>query len=230
MKTIGILGGMSWESTAEYYRIINQIVKERLGGWHSGQMVIFSAEFGEIQRLQSEGEWKKLTRIMIEAAQKVEEAGADFLLIAANTMHKMADEVEQNINIPLLHIADATAEEIRKRSFKKIGLLGTKYTMEQDFYRLRLSQRHGFKVFIPDQKQRDLIHDVLYNEVCLGVIKNSSKHSFYRIAQDLIAQGAQGIILGCTEISLLMNQDETNMPLFDTTDIHARKAVDWALN
>ncbi|MGB7294703.1 MAG: aspartate/glutamate racemase family protein [Candidatus Aminicenantales bacterium] len=229
MKTIGLVGGMSWESTLEYYRIINQRMKERLGGFHSAKIVLYSVDFQEVESWQHLGKWKELTGLMIDAAQRVERAGADLLVICTNTMHKMADEVQQSIRIPLLHIVDVTAAEIKSRSIRKVGLLGTRFTMEQDFYKQRLSRDHGPEVIIPDEKERELIHGILYNELCLGEIKDASKGVFQKIIAGLVSRGAQGIVLGCTEIPLLVSQKDYDIPLFDTTTIHARAAVDKAL-
>jgi len=229
MKTIGLVGGMSWESTAEYYRIINQRVKEKAGGFHSAKLVMYSVDFDEVESRQHRGQWQELTAMMIDAAQRVERAGADFLLICANTMHKMADEVQTNIRIPLLHIADVTAEAVKARSFKTVGLLGTRYTMEQDFYKDRLRLKHGLNVIIPEEKEREVIHAILYNELCLGEIKEKSRQAFQEIIAGLEERGAQGIILGCTEIPLIVSQEDYRIPLFDTTTLHAEAAVDLAL-
>jgi len=230
MKTIGLVGGMSWESTAEYYRIINQSVKEKAGGFHSAKIVMYSVDFEEVESRQHRGEWQDLTALMVDAARRVERAGADLLVICANTMHKMADEVQRSIRIPLLHIADVTAEEVKARSFKTVGLLGTRYTMEQDFYKERLRLKHGLEVMIPGERERDLIHEVLYNELCLGEIKEKSRQIFQEIIAGLEARGAQGIILGCTEIPLIVSQKDYRIPLFDTTKLHAEAAVVYALS
>jgi len=208
MKTIGLIGGMSWESTLEYYRIINETVKEKL---------------------QHQGEWEKLTELMIDAAKRVEKGGADFILLCTNTMHKMANEVQNNIKIPLLHIADATAKKIREKDLKKIGLLGTKFTMEEYFYKGRLAAKYSLDVIIPYEKERLIVHDIIYNELCLGYIKHYSKEQLKKIIQNLVANGAEGIILGCTEIPLLIKQEDAEVELFDTTLIHARAAVKLAL-
>lgn len=229
MKTIGLIGGMSWESSLEYYRIINQTVKERLGGFHSAKCVMYSVDFAEIENLQHKGKWEEATGFMIDAAQRVEKAGADFILICTNTMHKMASEVESNIKIPLLHIADVTAKEIKNKGQKKIGLLGTKFTMEQEFYKGRLNKIHGIEVIIPNKEQRKVIHNILFKELIQGEISESSKNKFKDIIASLESRGAEGIILGCTEIPLLVKQKDYNIPLFDTTSIHARAAVEFAL-
>jgi len=229
MKTIGLVGGMSWESTLEYYRVINQYTKERLGGFHSAKIVLYSVDFAEVESQQHEGRWDDLTRLMTDAAQRVERGGAELLLICTNTMHKMADEVQKGIRIPILHIVDATAAAIKSRSMKKVGLLGTRFTMEQDFYKQRLIRNHGLEVLIPEEKEREDIHRILYNELCLGEIREQSKGTFQKIIANLEARGAQGIILGCTEIPLLVSQADYRIPLFDTTTLHARAAVDFAL-
>ena len=225
MKTIGLIGGMSWESSLEYYRIINEKVKKELGELHSAQSIMYSVDFENIKNLQHEGKWDELTEIMIDAAQRLEKAGADLLVVCTNTMHKMANEVENSINIPLIHIADATAESIKKQNLNKIGLLGTKFTMEQDFYKGRLQEKHNIDVVIPSDEDREIVHKIIYNELCLGNIKDSSKNEYIRIIENLVEQGAQGIILGCTEIPLLIKQKDVSVPVFDTTTIHAEFAV-----
>ncbi len=229
MKTIGMIGGMSWESSLEYYRIMNQTVKEKLGGFHSAQCILYSVDFDDVEELQHQGDWESLTRLMIEAAQRVKKAGADFLVICTNTMHKMADEVQRAIQIPLLHIADVTAGAVKANGQSRVGLLGTKFTMEQDFYKGRLQEIHGIDVLIPEDKERQVIHDILYNELCLGEIKELSKGKFQSIIQNLVKRGAQGVILGCTEIPLIVRQEDYEIPLYDTTALHAKAAVDFAL-
>jgi len=229
MKTIGLIGGMSWESSVQYYQIINRTVRERLGGFHSAKCILYSVDFAEIELLQREGKWEEATRLMIEAARSVERAGADFLVICTNTMHKMADDVQKQIQIPILHIADATAEMILSRGLKRVGLLGTRFTMEEDFYRGRLGAKHGLEVLIPTAEQRELVHRIIYDELCAGLLTPSSKKTYLDIIEDLAKEGAQGIILGCTEIGLLINQGDGHIPLFDTTIIHAVAAVDYAL-
>ncbi len=229
MKTIGLIGGMSWESSLEYYRILNQAVKEKLGGFHSAECVMYSVDFDEIEKLQHKGKWDELTDIMIDAAQRVEKAGADFVLICTNTMHKMAPEVESRISVPLLHIADVTAEQIKIKGQKKVGLLGTRFTMEQEFYKGRLIKKHGIEVIIPDEEQRKIIHNILYKELVQGEISRESKNKFKVIITSLESRGAEGIILGCTEIPLLVKQEDYDILLYDTTDIHARAAVELAL-
>ncbi len=229
MKTIGLIGGMSWESSIEYYRIINETVRERLGGFHSARSVMYSVDFAEIEVLQKEARWEEATRLMVDAAHHVERGGADFILICTNTMHWMAEEVQRKTNIPLLHIADATAERIREQSLRKIGLLGTRFTMEENFYKGRLSEKHGLEVIVPDQDGREVIHDVIFGELVLGIIRPASKTKYLKIIDDLVEKGAEGIILGCTEIALLVGQGDVHIPVFDTTYIHATAAVEMAL-
>lgn len=229
MKTIGLIGGLSWESSAEYYRILNMEVARRLGGLHSAQSLLFSVDFAEIEALQHEGRWDEATAQMIEAAQRVERGGADCLLICSNTMHRMADAVQERISIPLLHIADATGERIRERGLTTVGLLGTRFTMEQDFYRGRLGSRYGLDVLIPEERERQVVHDVIYSELVRGEIRSASREAYQQIIAHLIERGAQGIILGCTEIMLLITQEDSTAPIFDTTTLHAQAAVDFAL-
>jgi aspartate racemase len=229
MKTIGLIGGMSWESSIEYYRIINELVRERLGGLHSAKSVIYSVDFAEIETLQREGRWEEATRFMVEAARRVERGGADFLLLCTNTMHKMADRVQEQIGIPLLHIADATAAKIKARGLRRIGLLGTMFTMEGDFYRGRLVDRHGLEVMIPAARERGIVHGVIYDELVVGKIIPSSKMQYLDIIRGLVRDGAEGIILGCTEIGILVGQKDVEVPVFDTTLIHAGAAVEYAL-
>jgi aspartate racemase len=228
MKIIGLIGGMSWESSAVYYKIINETVKKRLGGLHSAKILMYSVDFEEIETLQHAGEWEKAAQYMVNAAQRVEKGGADCVVICTNTMHKMADEVQAAIGIPLLHIADATAEKIVAQKVTVVGLLGTKFTMEKDFYKKRLTQ-YGITTLIPGDNERAHIHDIIYNELCLGVIKDESKENMKKIIENLVLRGAEGIILGCTEIPLLIQQKDCSVPLFDTTFIHAEAAVDFAL-
>jgi aspartate racemase len=229
MKTIGLIGGMSWESSLEYYRIINEAAHEALGGVHSAKSVMYSVDFAEIETMQREGRWDDATQAMIAAAQQVEAGGADFLLICTNTMHKMAAEVQESIHIPLLHIADATAEAIKGQGLRKIGLLGTNFTMEGDFYRGRLVEKHGLEVLIPSAEDRAVVHRVIYEELVVGKIVPASKAEYIRIMDGLAQAGAQGIILGCTEIGLLVKQADSRVTLFDTTRIHALAAVKYAL-
>jgi len=228
MKTIGMIGGMSWESSLEYYRIINEAIKEQLGGLHSARCVMVSVDFAEIEVLQREGRWDEATQAMIKAARCLEAGGADFLLICTNTMHKMAGEVQQSINIPLLHIADATAEAIKAQGLQQVGLLGTRFTMEEDFYSGRLKSRHALKVLIPAPADREMVHRVIYEELVLGRIEPASRAEYLRIIGSLADAGAEGIILGCTEIGLLVSQVDSPLPLFDTTRIHALAAVRFA--
>ncbi|MBV6682769.1 aspartate/glutamate racemase family protein [Bacillus sp. JRC01] len=220
---------MSWESSSEYYRLINQGVNRKLGGHHSAKSIMVSVDFEEVKHYQHIGEWDKATELMIKWAQQVERGGADFLLICTNTMHKMADDVQKAIDIPLIHIADATAKTIKEAGLTKIGLLGTAFTMEEEFYKGRLSSRHGLEVVVPDQEGRQLVHDIIYRELCLGKIVTASKRVYQQIIEKLIDKGCQGVILGCTEISLLIKQEDVAVPLFDTTALHAEAAVAYAL-
>ena len=229
MKTIGLIGGMSWESSLEYYRIINEQVKEKLGGLHSAKSLMYSLNFAEIEKLQHQGKWDKLTSVMIKAAQNLEKGGADFVLICTNTMHKMADDVQDNINIPLLHLVDTTADKIKQNRLRKVGLLGTNFTMEEDFYKGRLMNKYGLDVIIPNENDRHIIHQVIYQELCLGNIKKSSKDQYIEIINKLIESGAEAVILGCTEIPLLIQQEDVKVPLYDTTTIHAEAAVEYSL-
>lgn len=226
MKTVGLLGGMSWESTAAYYKAINEGVKNKLGGLHSAKIAMFSVDFDPIEKLQHQGDWHGTALILSEAAKKIEAAGADFLLICTNTMHKVAPQIEQAINIPILHIADATAEVLVKNGIKTVGLLGTAFTMEQEFYKGRLQEKYDLKVIVPDTIDRKIVHAVIYNELCVGKIEPSSKVEFLRIIAALSQNGAEAVILGCTEISMLVKQSDTAVALYDTTQIHANKAVE----
>jgi aspartate racemase len=229
MKTIGLLGGMSWESSLEYYRIINQEVKRRLGGLHSAQCLLWSFDFAEIEALQMAGDWDGAAQKMVAAAQSLERGGADGIVICTNTMHKLAPQVQAAISIPILHIADTTAQKICADGVNSIGLLGTRFTMEQDFYKSRLVDNFGLKVITPNDADRKIIHDVIYDELCLGNVRDDSRREYLRIMDDLTAQGAQGVILGCTEITLLVKPEHTSIRLYDTTLLHALSAVDWAL-
>lgn len=228
MKTIGLIGGMSWESTATCYQTINQVVKEKLGGLHSAKCILYSVDFQEIEECQSKSDWAKSAEILSSIAMKLEEAGADFIIICTNTMHKIAEEIQAKISIPILHIADLTADELVKKNIKDVALLGTKYTMEEDFYKAKLIDR-GINVIIPNDADRVIINETIYHELCLGIISEKSKQEFIRIAKKLVDQGAEGIILGCTEIGLLFKQEDTETPLFDTTLIHARNAALYAI-
>lgn len=229
MKTIGLIGGMSWESTVSYYQNINEEVKNRLGGLHSAKIILYSVEFDEIEKCQSRGNWKKAGDILGKAAQGLESAGADFILICTNTMHKVAPQIASMIHIPVIHIADATAEELEKCHIQKVGLLGTKYTMTQDFYKQKLIDR-GIKVVIPEEADIDIVNDIIFHELCVGEIKEESRKKFQRIMDSLRDKGAEGVILGCTEIGLLIHQSDSSLPVFDTTQIHAKRAVETALD
>jgi len=230
MKTIGLIGGMSWESSLEYYRIINEEVKKRLGGFHSARCLMYSVDFAEIERLQHSRDWDKLAWILGQVAVRLEAGGADFLVLCTNTMHKVAPALEAAVNIPLLHIADPTAEKIKARGIKKVGLLGTRFTMEEDFYRGRLEKKHGLEVLVPDESDRQLIHHVIYYELCDGSLQAESRRKFRTVIEKLGQVGAQGVILGCTEIGLLVKEKDSPLPIFDTTIIHAQAAVDYALS
>ncbi len=229
MKTIGLLGGMSWESTLEYYKMINEGIKDRLGGLHSAKIAMVSVDFDPIEKLQHQGSWDEMAKMLSNDAKSIEKAGADFLLICTNTMHKVATDIENSIQIPLLHITDATAEELIKNGIKKAGLLGTAFTMEEEFYKERLEKKYGLQVITPSKKDREIIHKIIYNELCLGKIKEDSKKEYLRIINELEKNGAEGVILGCTEVGLLVKQSDTDIKLFDTTQIHAEKAVEMAL-
>lgn len=229
MKTIGLIGGMSWESSLLYYQTINQRVKEKLGGHHSAKSLMYSVDFQEIKTLQHQGKWDEATKIMIESAQRLEAGGAELIVICTNTMHKMAQEIEESVSIPLLHIADATAKEIVKDGIKKVALLGTAFTMEQDFYKGRLIERFGLEVIVPNESERKVVHDIIYEELCLGIIKEESRQSYLKIIKGLKELGGEAVILGCTEITILLSQDDSSIPVYDTTRIHAEYAVDYAL-
>lgn len=229
MKTIGLLGGMSWESSLEYYRLINEGVKARLGGLHSARCLLWSFDFAEIEALQMAGDWDGAARAMAAAAQSLERGGAEGIVICTNTMHRLAPEVEAAVSIPLLHIADATARHILNDGRRTVGLLGTRFTMEQDFYRGRLESRFGLRVLTPDAPDRATIHEVIYQELCLGDVRENSRRAYLRIIDDLAGRGAEAVILGCTEITLLVQPEHTTVPLYDTTRLHALAAVEWAL-
>lgn len=226
MKTIGLIGGMSWESSLEYYRIINEEVKRRLGGFHSAKSVMVSVDFAEIEAMQMADRWDDAAQLLSEAARQVERGGGDMVVLCTNTMHKVADAMQDAINIPLLHIADASAMAIKAQGLKRVGLLGTRFTMEQDFYRTRLEQQHGLEVIIPDAADRDTVHRVIYDELVLGVINPTSRQAYQAIIEKM---GTEGVILGCTEIGLLIKAEDSPVPVFDTTTIHAVAAVEWAL-
>ncbi|MGG3890824.1 aspartate/glutamate racemase family protein [Metabacillus fastidiosus] len=229
MKIIGLIGGMSWESSVEYYRIINEEVKNKLRGLHSAKCLLYSVNFAEIERCQSEGNWKKAGELLGEAALSLEKGGADFVVICTNTMHKVINDIKTKINIPILHIADATANEIKKQGINLVGLLGTKYTIEQDFYKSRLESK-SIKVIVPNEIDREIVNKVIYEELCLGEIREASRSYYKKVIDSLIEDGAEGIILGCTEIGLLIKPEDCRVPLFDTTFIHAVEAVNKALN
>lgn len=229
MKTLGLIGGMSWESTVPYYRAINQTVKEQLGGLHSAKIILYSVDFAEMEHLQATGQWDAAGALLADVSQRLERAGADALVLCTNTMHKVADAITNAVRIPLLHIADPTALAILQGGFTKVGLLGTRFTMEQDFYRSRFEQDHGLTVLVPPQPDRDLVHRVIYEELCLGEVNPASRQAYLRVIKDLVAQGAQVIVLGCTEIAMLVEQRDCALPLFDTAALHARHAALWAL-
>jgi aspartate racemase len=229
MKTIGLLGGMSWESTVPYYRIINETIRDRLGGLHSARVVLYSVDFDDIERLQRAGDWEAAGRILALAARSVQAAGADFLVLCTNTMHRVAPTIEAAVTIPLLHIADPTAEVVKAAGFRTVGFLGTRFTMEQPFYRERLQDRHGLELLVPEAGERAQVHRVIFQELCLGKIRAESRDLFRGIMAGLEQRGAQAIILGCTEIAMLVSQTDASVPLFDTTAIHARRAAELAL-
>jgi aspartate racemase len=229
MKTIGMIGGMSWESSIEYYRIINETVRDELGGLHSARSIMYSVEFAEIEALQHQDRWDDAAEIMIAAAQSIERAGADFGLICTNTMHKLYDVIQQCIKIPMLHIADPTAESIKARAMNRIALLGTRFTMAEEFYKGRLADKYGLEVMIPSAADMEVVHSVIYHELCSGIINSDAKQKYANIINRLVAEGAEGVILGCTEIGLLVKQEDSSVPLFDTTEIHAKAAVKYAL-
>ncbi len=229
MKTLGLIGGMSWESTVPYYRIINQTVKQRLGGLHSARLLLYSVDFAQIERLQHAGDWDAAGAVLADAARSLRAGGAELLVICTNTMHKVADTVEAASGLPLLHIADATGAVIVQSGLRRVGLLGTRFTMEQDFYRQRLVERHGLEVLVPDAPDRDIVHRVIYDELCQGIVDDASREAYRRIIAKLVERGAQGVILGCTEIGLLVGEGDASVPLFDTAALHARQAALAAL-
>lgn len=229
MKTIGLIGGMSWESTVPYYRLINETVAARLGGLHSARLVLYSVDFHDIERLQHAGDWVAAGELLADAARSLQAAGADVLVLCTNTMHKVAAQIEAAVSIPLFHIADPTATEIRAAGHTRVGLIGTRFTMEQGFYRDRLTERHGLQVLVPEAGDREIVHRVIYEELCLGKIESASRAEYRRVMAGLVERGAEAIILGCTEICLLVDGSDAAVPLFDTTGIHARKAAEWAL-
>ena len=228
MKTIGLIGGMSWESTVTYYQIVNDTVKETLGGLHSAKILLYSVDFAEIEAYQASGDWERSGEILTDAAKRLEQAGADFIVICTNTMHKVAPQIRANISIPVIHIADATAEELKKNAVGKVALLGTRYTMTQDFYKDRI-QANGIEVLTPEGADIELVHHVIYDELCLGIISETSRKEFARVIDSLKERGAEGVILGCTEIGLLIGQEDSSLPVFDTTVIHAKAAAQKAM-
>jgi len=228
MKTIGLIGGMSWESTVTYYQILNKTVKQRLGGLHSAKILLYSVDFAQIEAFQAKGQWEESAEVLAQAAENLEKAGADFLVICTNTMHKVAPQVQRRVSVPLLHIAEATAEALKEAGISRVGLLGTRYTMTQDFYKAKLQER-GIDVVIPEEAGVELVNRVIYEELCLGIVKEDSRRQFSAIIDSLKDQGAQGVILGCTEIGLLISQGDSSLPVFDTTYIHAEKAAMYAL-
>jgi len=230
LKTIGLIGGMSWESSLEYYRIVNETIKSKLGGLHSAKCLMYSVDFSEIELLQHENKWNELTDIMVNIADILKRGGADFIIICSNTMHKVAYDIENRVRIKVLHIAEVTGRKISRKGLKKVGLLGTKFTMEQDFYKKVLEDKFNIEVLIPVEGERNIIHDIIYNELCKGIINEPSKKEYLRIINNLILNGAEGIVLGCTEIPLLIKQKDVNVPVFDTTTIHAVSAAEYALN
>ncbi len=230
MKTIGLLGGMSWESSIEYYRIINETTKARLGGLHSAKSVMVSVDFAEIEILQHQGKWAEAAQQLVDSARSLENAGADFMVLCTNTMHKVAEDIQASITIPLLHIADATAQRVKEAGIQRIGLLGTRFTMEEEFYKGRLSQIHDLHVSVPNAEEREIVHHVIYEELVMGEIRQQSREQYVRIIEQMVNAGAEGVILGCTEIGLLIHKQDARVPLFDTTRIHAEAAADYALN
>jgi aspartate racemase len=229
VRTIGLIGGMSWESTALYYRLVNEAVRKHLGGLHSAKLILYSVDFHEVESLQRSGDWAAAGRVLADAARAVEAAGAEVIALCSNTMHKVAPAVEAAVSIPLLHIADATAEAIKAAGVSSVGLLGTRFTMEETFYRDRLGAKHGLSVQVPSPEDRELVHRVIYDELCLGTIEETSRSEYVRVLSSLADRGAEAVILGCTEITLLIDERDSPLPLFDTTRLHADAAVEWAL-
>jgi aspartate racemase len=229
VKTIGLIGGMSWESSIEYYRIINETAKAKLGGLHSAKSIMYSVDFAEIEILQHQGKWAEAAQMLIDAAKNLENGGADFIVLCTNTMHKVADDIQANVKIPFLHIADATAQLVKDSGIQKIGLLGTRFTMEEEFYKGRIAQKYGLSVNVPNAQEREIVHRVIYDELVVGKIQQHSKEQYIRIIEQMVIQGAEGVILGCTEIGLLIHKQDSQVPLFDTTRIHAEAAVEYAL-
>ncbi len=229
MRTLGLIGGMTWHSTVDYYKLINQIVQDRLGGTHSAKIVLCSVDFSPVEHMQNRGEWGALGQLMAGAARSLESAGAEAVVICANTMHQLADDIIAAVKIPLIHIADAAAAEVKKKGLKTVGLLGTRYTMEMDFYRGRLEAKHGLRVLVPGEPGRTTVHEVIYKELAHGLVKDESRRQYVGIIEDLVKRGAEGVILGCTEIPMLIGPADSPVPVFDTTAIHAAAAVDFAL-
>lgn len=230
MKTIGLIGGMSWESTVVYYQLLNRLARQRLGGLHSAEILLWSFDFADIESMQAKGNWEAATNAMVDAARALERGGAQCIVICTNTMHKMADAVQNAVNIPLIHIADATARAVQQTSVKTPLLLATRYTMEQDFYKGHLLRQHGIEVTIPDEAGRTVVHDIIYDELCQGIVSQPSKNTYLQVVQKSVLQGADGIIFGCTEVGLLISETDFDVPVFDTTAIHATAALDFALN
>jgi aspartate racemase len=230
MKTIGLVGGMSWESTVTYYQLINEMVREKLGGLHSARCILYSVDFAEIEVSQREGRWEAAAQDLVAAGQAVEKAGADFLLLCTNTMHKVADNIQAGLRIPFLHIAEATGERVRRTGLERVGLLGTRFTMEDDFFQGRLASKFNLDTIVPSPAEREAVHRIIYEELCVGILRPESNASLSRIMNQLVELGAEGIILGCTELGLLIGESDSPVPLFDTTRIHARAAVELALN
>lgn len=229
MKMLGLIGGMSWESTMPYYRLINEGVKARMGGLHSARLILYSVDFAEVEQLQGAGDWAAAGALLAQAAQTLQTAGAEALVLCTNTMHKVAPVIEAAVHVPLLHIANATAEAIVSQGLKRVGLLGTRFTMEQDFYKSRLRDAYGLDVMVPNTDDRADVHRIIYEELCLGHVCDASRDVYRRVIHELVAQGAQAIILGCTEIGMLIGAQDSPVPLFDTTTLHAQAAVDWSL-
>ncbi|MEC5399205.1 aspartate/glutamate racemase family protein [Uliginosibacterium sp. H1] len=229
MKTLGLIGGMSWESSAHYYRLINEAVKAQLGGLHSARLLMYSVDFHDIEAMQRTGDWEAAGRMLADAGRRLQLAGADMLVLCTNTMHRVAPAIQAAVDLPLLHIADPTAAAIRAQGLRRIGLLGTRFTMEQDFYVGRLCEHHGLEVIVPPEADRQSVHRVIYEELCLGRVLDASREAYRRIIGGLVAQGAQGVILGCTEISMLVAEADSPVPLFDTTALHAAQAAHWAM-
>lgn len=229
MKTIGLIGGMSWESSAEYYRILNETIKQKLGGLHSAQCLLYSVDFGILEALMRVEKWEETTEILIEAAHRLEVGGAEVILLCTNTMHRVADQIQEQIHTPFLHIVDPTAEAIHKQNLKKVGLLGTRFVMEKDFYKKRFEEKYLIEILVPAEEERESVHNIIFQELCLGILNPISKQIYLNIIQNLIEKGAEGIILGCTEIGLLIQNEDCNVPLFDTAKLHAISAVEFAL-